>query len=105
VIVSSQVSQAAAKNWKVPAALATSARVSLIGLPLSSRCSCASSSPRSRMPLAMRCSMPARSWRLRSGPGRLLAHAFGGLHRFVDIGAVAACSVATVLPSAGYSVV
>jgi hypothetical protein len=64
--VSSQVSQAAAKNWKVPAALATSARVSLIGLPLSSRCSCASSSPRSRMPLAMRCSMPARSWRLSS---------------------------------------
>ena len=35
VSVSSRVSQAAAKNWNVPAALATSARVSVIGLPLS----------------------------------------------------------------------
>jgi len=65
VMVSSRVSQAAAKNWKVPAALATSARVSLIGLPLSWRCSCASSSARSRISPAIRYSTVARSWGLR----------------------------------------
>ena len=54
VMVSSQISAAAPKNWKVPAALATSARHSLMGLPLSRRCRCASSSLRSRMPAAMR---------------------------------------------------
>jgi hypothetical protein len=60
-MVSSSVSQAAAKNWKVPAALATRARVSLMGLPLSRRCSCASASARSRISWATRCSTAARS--------------------------------------------
>ena len=54
VIWSSQVSQTEAKNWKVPAALATSARVSLMGLPLSRRWSWASSSDLARMPVAIR---------------------------------------------------
>ncbi|MNY23275.1 hypothetical protein D3C86_1569320 [compost metagenome] len=54
VMVSSRVSQAAAKNWKVAAALATRLRVSLIGLPLSRRCNCASSSLRSRISAAIR---------------------------------------------------
>ena len=60
VIVSSSVSSAAAKYWKVPAALATRLRVSLIGLPLSRRCFWASVSLCSRISCATRCSTPAR---------------------------------------------
>jgi hypothetical protein len=61
VMVSSSVSSAAAKNWKVAAALATRLRVSVIGLPLSRRCFCASGSPSSRISCATRCSTAARS--------------------------------------------
>ena len=47
--------------WKVPAALATSARVSAMGLPLSWRCSCARRSASRRISPATRYSTAARS--------------------------------------------